>query len=189
MTTRTTDTQLAPIFLERWSPRAFDGSAMPDADLATVLDAARFAPSAMNHQPWRFLFAHRGDADWARFLSFLLPSNQLWAQNASVLVYVVSDRKMGEGASHTHSFDAGSAWGMLAIQTHMLGYHSHGMAGVDFDAAAQGLGVPDDFRIECAIAIGRMGDPADLPERLRAREIPSDRKPLAEIAYPGNFRR
>jgi len=188
MTTRTTDTKLAPIFLDRWSPRAFDGSAMPQADLDTILDAARFAPSASNYQPWRFLYAHRGDANWERFLSHLVPFNQDWAKTASVLLYVLSETMMGERPSYTHSFDAGAAWGMLAIQATMLGYHTHGMAGVDYPGAAASLKVPERFRVECAIAIGRLGDPATLPEALQAREFPSDRKPLAEIAYAGDFR-
>jgi len=190
MTTRTTDTKLDPVFLERWSPRAFDHSDVPEADLATMLDAARFAPSASNLQPWRFLYARRGDADWERFLSYLMESNRAWAQNASVLFYVLSDKHPAgpEKPSHSHSFDAGAAWAMLAIQATMLGYHTHAMAGVHFAQAAAGLGVPDSFRVEAAIALGRIGDPATLSDYQRARETPSDRKPRAEIAYSGNFR-
>ena len=187
-TNRTTDTDLHDLFLHRWSPRAFDGSDMPDADLATIIDAARWAPSAFNAQPWRFLYARRNDANWEHFLSFLVPFNRDWAQHASVLFYVLSDTMMGDKPSHTHSFDAGCAWGMLATQAHLLGYHSHGMAGVDYAAAAQGLGVPDTFKVEAAIAVGKMGDPSKLPEALQAREVPSGRKSRDEIAYPGNFR-
>ncbi len=76
---------------------------------------------------------------------------------------------------------------MLATQAAMLGYHSHGMAGVDFAKVAEELGVPERFKVEAAIAIGRMGDPATLSESLQAREIPSGRKARDEIAYPGNF--
>lgn len=187
--TRTTETKLDPLFLDRWSPRAFDASDLPEDDLQTILDAARFAPSAMNHQPWRLLYARRGDENWERFLSFLVPGNRRWAEHASVLIYIASDRFMGEhGPSGTHSFDAGAAWGMLALQALMLGYHTHGMAGVDFKAATESLGVPESFKLEAAIALGRMGDPASLPEALRAREIVSGRKPREEVAYPGNFR-
>jgi len=190
MTTRTTDTSLDPLFLHRWSPRAFDRSDMPADDLATILDAARFAPSAMNYQPWRLLYAVRGDANWERFLSWLMPFNRDWAQHASVLVYVASDKFMGapDKPSHSHSFDAGAAWAMAASQAALLGYHSHAMAGVDFLAAAEGLGLPESFRMEAAFVIGKMGDPADLHEKLQAREVPSDRKPLGEIAYAGNFK-
>ncbi|MBO9574572.1 MAG: nitroreductase family protein [Sphingobium sp.] len=188
MTSRITDTKLNPVLLHRWSPRAFDASDMPEADLHTILDAARWAPSAMNHQPWRFLYAKRGDENWERFLSFLLPGNTVWAVNASVLLYVLSEKVMGERPSYTHSFDAGAAWGMLAIQASMLGYHTHGMAGVDFAKVAQELGVPETFKVEAAIAIGKMGDPSTLSEALQAREVPSNRKPREEVAYPGNFR-
>ncbi len=188
MTARTTDTKLDRIFLNRWSPRAFDGSDIPEADLAAIIEAARWAPSAMNHQPWRFLYARRGDENWARFLDLLLPGNSVWASSASVLFFVLSETHMGERPSHTHSFDAGTAWAMLAIQASMLGYHTHGMAGVDFARAAQELDVPERFKIEAAIALGRIGDPATLSDALRAREVPSDRKPREEIAYPGNFR-
>jgi len=190
MTTRTTDTGLDPVFLNRWSPRAFDRSEMPEADLATILDAARFAPSASNIQPWRFLYARRGDDNWERFLAGLAASNRSWAQNASMLFYVVSQRHAGgpEKPSHTHSFDAGAAWAMLAIQATMLGYYTHAMAGVHFDEVAASLGVPDSFRVEAAIALGRIGDPAILTESQRARETPSGRKTRDEIAYPGDFR-
>ena len=80
-----------PLFLDRWSPRAFDASSLPQADLDTLLDAARWAPSAFNYQPWRFLYAHRDSADWARFLGLLLPFNQSWVQHASVLTFILSD--------------------------------------------------------------------------------------------------
>jgi hypothetical protein len=90
--------------------------------------------------------------------------------------------------NHAHSFDAGAAWAQIALQSHLLGYHAHGMVGFDLEKARTELAVPDGFRIEAAVAIGRMGDPANLPEGLREREVPSDRKPLDEVAYPGNFR-
>lgn len=185
--TRITDTGLAQVFLDRWSPRAFDGSDMPEADLQTILDAARFAPSAMNHQPWRFLYARKGDANWDRFVNLLVPGNQIWAKNASVLFFILSETVIGEHPSHSHSFDAGAAWAMLAIQATMLGYHTHGMAGVDFPRAAKELGVPETFRIEAAVALGKMGDPADLPEKLQAREVVSGRKGRDEIAWAGSY--
>ncbi len=188
MTSRTTDTQLDRLFLDRWSPRAFDASHISEEDLATILDAARWAPSAMNHQPWRFLYAQRDDGNWQRFLSFLLPGNAVWAKDASVLFYILSDTMMSGRPSRTHSFDAGAAWGLLAIQARMLGYYTHGMAGVDFEAVAESLEVPLGFKVEAAVALGRMGDPANLSEALQAREVPSTRKPRYEVAYPGNFR-
>ncbi|KKW93921.1 nitroreductase family protein [Sphingobium chungbukense] len=182
-----------PLFLERWSPRAFDSSSIPQEDLDTIFDAARWAPSAFNYQPWRFLYAHRDGADWNRFLDVLLPFNQSWAQNASVLLFVLSDTLMAAPGSddfkpsHSHSFDAGAAWALMALQATRLGYHSHGMSGVDFDKARVELAVPDRYRIEAAVAIGRIADKSILPETLQAREMPSGRKDIADFAFAGNF--
>jgi nitroreductase len=185
--TRTSPAGVSGLFLERWSPRAFDGSKMPQDDLESMLDAARWAPSAFNYQPWRFLYAHRGDAHWDQFLDLLIPFNQSWAKDASALVFVLSHRTMGapDKPSHSHSFDAGAASGYLMLQAHLLGYGAHGMSGIAFDRAVEELAVPDDLRVEAAIAIGRRGDPRHLPEGLRARETLSDRKPLAELAFAG----
>jgi nitroreductase len=180
-------------FLNRWSPRAFDGSAIPEEDLLALFEAARWAPSAFNSQPWRFLYARRGDGDWDRFLDLLIPWNRAWAQGASALIYILSDRlpmvdKAGEpAASHTHSYDAGAAWAYLALQATMMGYQAHGMSGVDFERAQAELRVPERFRIEAAAAVGRIGDPATLPEKLRAREGPSGRKPVEEFVFKGRF--
>ena len=193
MSQRTADRPIHPLFLDRWSPRAFDASDLPEADLMSIFEAARWAPSAFNSQPWRFLYSRRGDADWDRFLALLIPFNQSWAHSASVLVYILSDSlpftdKAGEPfASHSHSFDAGAAWLSLALQATYMGYHAHGMTGVDFDRVRVELVVPDRFRIEAAVAIGRIGDPSILSEKLKAREVPSGRKPVAEIAFRGAF--
>ncbi len=182
-----------PLFTQRWSPRAFDGAAIPQTDLDSILEAARWAPSAFNYQPWRFLYAHRDGAEWQPFLDLLLPFNQGWAQHASVLLFILSDGVMDKGdgsepkPSHSHSFDAGAAWALLALQATRLGYHCHGMTGVDMDAARKALEVPDRFRIEAAVAIGRRGDVAILPDALQAREQPSDRKPIADFAFEGRF--
>lgn len=181
--------RISQVFLDRWSPRAFDASALPQEDLETMLEAARWAPSAFNYQPWRFVYAHRDSADWPRFLELLIPFNRSWAQNASALLFVLSERFMGspDKPSHSHSFDAGAAWGFLALQAHELGYHTHGMSGIEFARAAEVLAVPEDMRVEAAIAIGRLGDPESLPDSLRAREKPSDRKPLSQIAFEGRL--
>jgi nitroreductase len=183
-----------PLFLERWSPRAFDGSDMPDEDLMTLFEAARWAPSAFNSQPWRFLYAKRGDANWERFLSLLIPWNQGWAHSASVLIYIVSDtlpfvdKASGAPApSTTHSFDAGAAWACLALQAARMGYHAHGMSGIQDELARAELGLPERYQLNAACVVGRIGDPAMLDEKLRAREVPSDRKAVSEFAFRGRF--
>ena len=194
MSPRQPDHPIDPLFLERWSPRAFDGSEVPDADLAAMFEAARWAPSAFNSQPWRFLYAKRGDTNWETFLSLLVPFNQSWAKTASVLVYILSDtmpftdKATGEPKeSSTHSFDAGAAWISLALQATRMGYHAHGMSGIRYEEAREALRIPERFALNAACAIGRIGDPGQLDEKQRAREFPSDRKPQAEFVQRGGF--
>jgi hypothetical protein len=193
MTTgRKADYPVAPIFLDRWSPRAFDASVMPDEDLMTVFEAARWAPSSFNAQPWRLLYAKREDADWEAFLDLLVPFNRGWAHTASVLIYILSDSQMemvpGQPfTSHSHSFDAGAAWACLALQATIIGYHAHGMVGVDFDRARVELQVPERYRFEAAAVVGRVGDISTLDESLRAREVPSERKPVTDFAFRGRW--
>jgi nitroreductase len=191
---RASDFPIDPLFLERWSPRAFDGSDIPEQHLLTLFEAARWAPSAFNSQPWRFLYARRGDENWERFLSLLIPWNQAWAHSASVLVYILSDtlpftdKKTGEPrASTTHSFDAGAAWACLALQAARMGYLAHGMSGIQYELARLELRIPARFALNAACAIGRIGDPAQLDEKLRAREFPSGRKAIGELAFAGDF--
>ena len=191
MTTRTTNPAILPLIRERWSPRSFDASAMPQADLEVLLEAAGLAPSAYNIQPWTFLYAHREDGNWERFLSLLVEFNQGWAKDASVLLFAVSQTTVGHGEqaspSHSHSFDVGAAWQNLALQAAHMGYAAHGMTGVDFARAAAELAVPDDYRIEAAIAVGRPAPADRLPEFLRDKEVISGRKPVAEIMRAGAF--
>jgi len=194
MTPRQPDHPVDPLFLERWSPRAFDGSEIAEEDLLTMFEAARWAPSAFNSQPWRFLYACRGGSDWERFLGLLIPWNQGWAKSASALVYILSDtlpftdRKTGEPrSSTTHSFDAGAAWACLALQAARMGYLAHGMSGIQYELARSELRIPERFELEAACAIGRIGDPAQLDEKLRAREFPSGRKAVGEFAFRGGW--
>jgi nitroreductase len=187
MTERHTDTQVDLLFPGRWSPRAFDGSELNPTEVAALLEAARWAPSAFNHQPWRLLYAARGDANWARFLDLLVPANQAWGQNASLLIFFVSATTANDKPNPTHSFDTGSAWMSLALQAELMGLRAHGMAGYDHERARTELALPDDFRIEAAAAVGRQTDKSVLPEKLQEREAPSDRKPLSEVAFAGNF--
>ncbi|MBB3860384.1 nitroreductase [Novosphingobium hassiacum] len=190
--TRTASPRVLPMIVDRWSPRAFDGSAVPQEDLDVIFEAAGLAASAYNYQPWRFAYAHKGDANYDAFLSALVPFNQTWAKDAGVLVYAVSDEFMrsekGDNPNHSHSFDTGAAWAHAALQALELGYHTHGMSGVDFEKAAEVVGVPEGFRVEMAFVIGKQGDVSQLPEMLQEREVISDRKPVSEIAFAGPFK-
>ncbi len=190
---RHSDHPIDPVFLQRWSPRAFTGEAIPEAELMTMLEAARWAPSSYNSQPWRFIYALRETPEFEKIFGLLGSFNQAWCKNASVLAVLVSSSTMlPPGAekpvpSHSHSMDSGSAWAYLALQATKLGWQAHGMVGFDMDRAFAELNVPQGFRVEQAIASGRQGDKSTLPEQMAARESPSNRLPLEQIIIHGSF--
>ena len=182
-----------PLFLQRWSPRAFTGDAIPETDLMTILEAGRWAASSYNSQPWRFVWARRDTAHWPALLGLFVEFNQSWAKDASALFVLVSNSLMRPpGAekdvpSHSHSLDAGAASANIALQATMMGWHVHGMVGFDMERAFAELNVPQGHRVEAAYAIGRLGDKSRLPEALQARETPNTRRPLDELAFEGAF--
>jgi nitroreductase len=190
---RIADHPVDRIFLDRWSPRAYTGEAMPQAALMSMFEAARWAPSSYNSQPWRFLYVTRDNANWDKFLGLLNEFNQSWAKTASAIVFLVSETTMampGKDArvpSHSHSLDAGAAWCSLALQASILGWHTHAMVGIDLERIRTELNVPDDCRVEIGFVIGKQGPKTLLPEMLQAREFPSPRKPVSEIAFEGGF--
>lgn len=192
--TRTADYPVDPMFLERWSPRAFDGRTITKDELFTIFEAGRWAPSSSNIQPWRFIYAFRDTPAWSTLFGLLIPYNQQWVKNCAALVFVVSqndtppDRNGVVKPSYTHSFDAGAAWAMIALQASKMGLRAHGMAGFDIPRAAIDLKVPDTFRVEMAFAVGHATtDLSVIPETLRAKESPNDRKPVGELAFEGLF--
>ena len=195
MTERVADYPIDAMFLQRWSPRAFTGEAISEQELLSLFEAARWAPSSYNSQPWRFLYARRDTAHWERFLQLLIPSNRDWARHAAAILFVVSKSTMlppgkeAEIPSHSHSFDAGSACASLVFQALKSGWMTHGMVGLDFDQAFATLGVPQGYRIEAALAVGRQGDRSNLPEALQARESPNGRMKVGEFAFEGGFPR
>jgi nitroreductase len=190
---RTAIHPVAPIFLERWSPRAFTGEAIPEAELLTILEAAHWAPSSYNSQPWRFIYALRGTPEWEPFLGLLNEFNRSWAQAAGAIVIVASKIAMAVPGkdvpveSYSHSFDAGAAWGYLALQASISGWAAHAMVGFDMPKTVEALGINADHRVEAAIAIGRKGDPSILPEGIRAREVPSPRNALETVVKMGKL--
>ena len=190
---RTADHEIDPIFLERWSPRAFTGEAVPREDLFRMFEAVRWAPSSYNSQPWRLVYALRDTPDWERFLDLLIPFNRGWAEKAGALVLFVSKStllppgKTEEIPSVSHSFDCGSGWAMFALQALKLGYHAHGMVGFDMDTAFAALHVPVGYRVEMMAAVGRKADPSTLPEQVREREFPNGRERIEAFAFEGGF--
>lgn len=191
---RTSTYDIDPIFLDRWSPRAFDPQAViSDRDLMTIFEAAHWAPSAFNSQPWRFIFARRDTPEWATLFNLLAPMNQAWTVRASALVVLVSSttaQPPGAPApipSYSHSLDAGAAWAYLALQAQRLGWHAHAMAGFNVEQAPAALGVPSGFRVETVIALGKLGDKSLLPPPMQAREQPNDRRSVEELVMEGRF--
>ena len=189
---RVADHPIDDIFIKRWSPRSFTGEPMNQATLLTIFEAARWAPSSYNSQPWRFIYAHRDTPAWATLFDLLVPGNQAWAANAAVLMVALSKTLMTargeEIPSHSHSLDTGAAWQSIALQATMLGWHAHGMVGLDMKRAIPALGVPNGYHVECAIALGRRRDGASLSDQARAMEKPSARHPVETFAFEGQFK-
>ncbi len=175
-------------FLERWSPRAFADTPVTEDQVFSVLEAARWSPSASNLQPWRFIYALKDTPEFDTLLSLLVPFNEGWAKHAGALIFAVSVTTYdGERAIPTHSFDTGAASFALALQAHKLGLVAHGMGGLEYDKAPLVLGLPANVKLEAAFAIGYKGDPDSLPDFLKARETPSDRQPLSAMVFKGRF--
>jgi len=181
---------VGPLFINRWSPRAMSGEEIETDKMMALFEAARWAPSSFNNQPWRFVFARRGTEHWGLFLDLLTDQNKTWAKEAAVLVVVASKSTFDYNGkpARTHSYDTGAAWENLALQGTAMGFVVHGMQGFDYDKAKGKLEIPDDHQVEAMIAVGRPGRKEDLPQELQEREFPSSRKTLAEIVFEGKFR-
>jgi nitroreductase len=165
------------------------GEEIPEEELMTLFEAARWAPSSYNNQPWRILYAHRNGEHWPLFFDLLVESNKIWAQHAAVLLVMISKTTFDHNGkpSVTHSYDTGAAWANLALQGYLKGYVVHGMQGFSYDRARTNLHIPDGFNVEAMAAIGIPGDKDALPEELRNRESPNDRRKLGQTICEGLF--
>lgn len=178
----------ARFFAQRWSPRAMSGEAISGDDLIPLFEAARWAPSSFNQQPWRFLWASHSDVAWATFFGLLNEFNQSWCKDAGALLVIISRNRGEDGrAWKTHAFDAGAAWQNFALQGLARNLVVHAMAGFDPDAAREQLRIPEEYSVHAMIAVGHPADPDVLPPDLRDRETPSGRKSVGEIAFRGAF--
>jgi nitroreductase len=187
---RQADHPIDKLFLDRWSPLAMSGESIPEADLMTLFEAARWAPSSYNNQPWRILFARRETEQWPVFFELLADSNKVWAHRAAALLLFISKTTFDRNGkpSVTHSYDTGAAWANLALQGTISGLVVHGMQGFDYARARSDLGVPDEYQIEAMAAVGKPAPIDVLPENLQKRETPSDRRKLDQIVFEGLFR-
>ncbi|NUT59413.1 nitroreductase family protein [Agromyces mariniharenae] len=190
LTSRKADTT-APLIhplVERWSPRAYDPTAEVSTDvLRTILEAARWAPSANNTQPWRFIVARRGSDAFTTVHDALMGFNQAWADSAAVLIVNIAETADAEGKPRPWArYDLGQAVAHLTVQAQHEGLHTHQMGGFDGARIAQAFGLADHLEVVSITAIGVLGDVDALPEPLREREVaPRMRKPLDELVVAG----
>lgn len=187
---RKADHKVNDIILNRWSPRAMSGESIEDEQLMELFEAARWAPSAYNNQPWVFIYAKRETKEWDKLFNLLGEFNQGWCKNAAALV-VISSRTKADFQNKpipTHAYDAGAAWENIALQGTKNGLVIHGMSGFDYDQAKKDLNIPDDIIVQAMFAVGKPGKMEDLPEDLRKMEFMSERKPIEDFVYNGAFR-
>jgi nitroreductase len=165
------------------------GETIPQEELMILFEAARWAPSSYNNQPWRILYAPRESEHWQTFFDLLVPGNQAWAKNAAVLLLFISKTTFDFNGkpSITHRYDTGAAWENFALQGWLKGYVVHGMQGFDYERARTALKIPEGFHAEAMAAVGRPADPSVLPENLREKEKPSDRRKLEQTICKGPF--
>lgn len=176
------------IIATRRSPRSFDESAtINNEDLTAILEAARWAPSAFNGQPWRFFVGKRGDEVFGQILSSLVDFNKSWAKNASALILVAGKTVKGDGSIHAdYQFDCGLAVGQLVVETHHRGLIAHQMTGFDKEVAQEVLSIAPELIPVVVIAIGTQDAPEKLTGPLLEREMaPRVRLPLSEIVLKG----
>ena len=189
--TRQSTYKINPLILNRWSPRSMTGEELDDDTIMGLFEAARWAPSSYNNQPWRFIYAKRNTKNWNKLFNLLAEANKVWTKNAAVLVVVISRKNFeyNEKYSITHQFDAGAAWENLALEASSRRLVAHGMQGFDYEKARIDLEIPDNFDVMSMIAIGKKGPKENLPLELQNKEFPTNRKPLSEIVMEGTFRK
>lgn len=191
---RQTDYEIDTLFTNRWSPRGFNQDVEIDSSsLWQLFEAARWAPSAWNSQPWRFIYALKETVHWEALFSTLSEYNQSWVAQASALVLVLSKKSFvvpgQENAVllHSHSFDTGAAWAHLALQASLKGWHTHAIGGYDQSRVRKLLNIPEDYQLEAIVVIGQQGSKEHLSEALQAREKPTPRRPTVTFVSEGTF--
>lgn len=187
---RRTEYPIDALFRDRWSPRAMSGEPVEREQLMSLFEAARWAPSSFNNQPWRFVYALRENSHWQEFLQLLVEFNRGWAQAAAALIIIAAKKTFDNGKpSFTHGLDAGAAWENLALEGSRRDLVVHGMEGFDYERAHLLAGFTDEYEVLAMAAVGKRGRLEDLDPALREREVPSDRRPLSELVFEGRFRR
>lgn len=172
--------------LRRWSPRAFIDRPVSAADMENLFEAARWAASSFNEQPWRFIVGRKGDATYEKIFKSLVPLNQAWANTAPVLMLSVGKKTFTQNGKPNHYalHDTGAATAYLALQATSMGFHIHSMGGFDREKIRAAFGIPEDYEIGAVTAIGYFGNVETLPDSLKAAETSArNRKPLSEFVF------
>jgi nitroreductase len=183
------DHPIHPLLGERWSPRAFATRPVERAKLLSLFEAARWAPSANNRQPWRFVVGTSDHPeDHALLVATLNERNRHWARSAPVLILVAAQHAPPPGRALASLYDVGLAVGNLTAQAVELGLVTHQMGGFDVEQARTTLGIPEGYAPVVVIALGYPGSPDALPADLRERELaPRSRKPLEDFVFEGHW--
>ena len=167
---------------ERWSPRAFSGKEVPEEELMAVLEAARYAPSSANVQPWRFLVAKKKD-DLEKMRSILDPGNQKWANRAPILILIAADKiNHSKGKNNRwNMFDTGTAWGFLSLEAQRRGLITHAMGGFNAERARKLFQISDHYDLMAVVAVGYYGNKSELSEFNQSREHPNTRREIKDL--------
>ena len=189
MNERKADHPIHPMILHRFSSRAMTGEEISDGELASLFEAARWAPSSYNNQPWRIIYAKKSEPEFGTFFDLLVPFNQSWANKAAVLGCFLSHTIFdhNQKPSITHAFDTGAAWENFALEGCHRGLVVHGMQGFDYEGARRKLLVPGDYEIHAMFAVGKKASLDSLSLELQAKELPSSRKKIEEFVMQGTF--
>ena len=173
----------------RWSPRAMSGERLSNTELFRLFEAAKWAPSAYNEQPWRILYVLRDTPEWKLFFDLFVEFNQSWIVNAGALILFLSRKTSSHNGAplQTSSFDTGAAWQNLAIEGVSQDLVVHAMQGFDYERARKDLGIPDFMKVEAMVAVGKPAPIDKLPQALREKEKPSNRRPLSKTVAQGKW--
>lgn len=186
--TRQADHPIAPYLLDRHSRIALSDTPVTEAQLWQLFEAARWAPSASNSQPWRFVYALRGTPEFSALFDALAPFNQAWGKQAGALVAILSQRVTDDGkVQNWHAFDAGAAWMSMSLQGAHIGLLVHAMGGFDAEKTRGLLDLPENYALHAMMFVGVPGKTEDLPEAMQVRDRPNNRHPIATRVAAGRF--
>ncbi len=185
-----TTRNIHPLIKQRWSPRSLNPQSLEKDKLQRIFEAARWAPSSFNEQPWRFIVGIKGDATWQKMYDALVEFNQIWAKNAPVLVLNLGKKTVSKNGQANASFqyDVGQAMAYITFQAEAEGLVVHQMGGFNREAVKKAFAVPEDYSVLTVCSIATQNSPDKLPPNFEKMErAPRERKPLEELVYTEAF--